>query len=355
MILWETKRQRAHHRDASGTHAASTLRVGERKHRGWYRWAIGLVAVGALVLVGRNHAEPKEIARVVANAEPAFLLLAAALQLATYPCIALIWTIAIRRSGEHAPPFWKLMRLSVAELFTDQSLPSGGMSGTVLVVASLKKRGVEPRGAMAAVIASLAGFYVAQLAAVLAAVAVLLASHRFGGWEATVSVIALVAAVLMPLPLALSLGGAIAKLPARVRRVRAVAEVCEHMQDAPKDVIFSAPVFASAIALRLAVLVLDGATLAVALVAIGSPLLLVHAEAAYVLAYVVGSASFLPGGLGPFEVASTTLLARLGAPLFAAAPATLLMRGLSFWLPMIPGAWFARQEVRPWRRNPSTA
>jgi len=322
---------------------------------------IGLLVVGALVLVARNHAEPKAIAGVVAKAEPALLLLAAALQLATYPCVAFIWTVAIRRSGGRAPSFAKLMRLSVAELFTDQTIPSGGMSGTLLVVSSLEKRGVEARGAMAAVIASLAGFYVAQLGAVVAAIAVLLASGSFGGWEATVSVVALVAAVLMPLPLVVSLAGAMNKLPPRLRRVRAIAEVASHIADAPKDVIFSAPVFATAIVARFTVFVLDGATLAVCLVAVGSPLLLANAASAYVLAFVVGTASFLPGGLGPFEVTATTMLADLGAPLFAAAPATLLMRALSFWLPMLPGMWFAHGEVaeprrdRPGENNASTA
>ena len=323
------------------------------KRRSRYGWVIGLLAIGALLLVARHHAEPKEIAKVLENARPAWLALAVVLQLATYPCIALIWANAIRRSGERAPSFWKLMRLSVAELFTDQTIPSGGMSGTVLVVASLNRRGVDGRGAMAAVISSLAGFYVAQLASVIVAFVVLLASGHFGGWEATVSIVALVAAVVIPLPLVVSLAGAMNKLPKRVRRIKAIAEVREHIEDAPKDVIFSWSVFPLAILLRFVVIVLDGATLAIALVAVGSPLLLVHAASAYVLAYVVGTASFLPGGVGTFEVTSATLLADLGAPFFAAAPATLLMRALSFWLPMAPGLWFARAEVKKQSLKPA--
>ena len=318
----------------------------QRKHARRYGWFIGFAAIGALVLVWRHHAEPEKIAHVLEHARPAWLLLATALQLLTYPCIAVIWANAIHKSGERAPSFWKLMRLSVAELFTDQTIPSGGMSGTVLVVASMKKRGVDQRGAMAAVISSLAGFYVAQLVAVIVAVVVLAASGHFGGWEATVSIIALVAAVLIPLPLVVSLAGAMDKLPARIRKIKAIDEVREHIEDAPKDVIFSARVFSVAIVLRFAVLVLDGATLALCLVAVGSPILLVHPMAAYVLAYVVGTASFLPGGVGTFEVTCSTLLADLGAPFFAAAPATLLMRALSFWLPMVPGIWFAHREVK---------
>ncbi|HEY1959841.1 MAG TPA: lysylphosphatidylglycerol synthase transmembrane domain-containing protein [Polyangiaceae bacterium] len=318
----------------------------QTKHKHRYGWFIGIAAIGVLALVWRHHAEPQKIAEVALHARPAWLFLAAALQLLTYPCIALVWANTIRESGDRAPPFWKLMRLSVAELFTDQTIPSGGMSGTVLVVASLKKRGVDQRGAMAAVTASLAGFYVAQLVAVLIAFAVLVVSGHFDGWEATVSIVAVVAAIVIPLPLAVSLAGAMDKLPARIRKLRAIAELREHIDDAPKDVIFSPHVFLVAIALRFVVIVLDGATLALCLVAVGSPLLLVHAISAYVLAYVVGSASFLPGGLGTFEVTSSTLLADIGAPFFAAAPATLLMRALSFWLPMVPGIWFVHREVK---------
>ena len=33
-------------------------------------------------------------------------------------------------------------------------------------------------------------------------------------------------------------------------------------------------------------------------------------------------------------------------PLEAALTATLLLRGLTFWLPMVPGLWLTRRELR---------
>jgi glycosyltransferase 2 family protein len=304
-----------------------------------------LAVIGALVLLVRNRAEPEQLARVVEHARPAWLLLAVVLQLATYPCTALVWTYVIRKAGARPPPLGKLLRLSVAELFTDQTIPSGGMSGTVLVVSSLKKRGVPQRAAVGAVVASLAGYYIAQIIGVGVAFVVLLVAGRFGGWEVTASTIAIVGALAMPIPLVAALVGALNKLPKRVQRIRAVSELCQAVNDAPRDLVFTPSVLAVSTALRFAVLVLDGATLAISLVAIGSPMPLAQATAVYALAYVVGSVTFLPGGLGTFEVASTTLLAGIGAPFSAAGAATLLMRGLSFWIPMIPGVWFARREV----------
>ena len=64
-----------------------------------------------------------------------------------------------------------------------------------------------------------------------------------------------------------------------------------------------------------------------------------------VLASAAASVTFLPGGLGSYEALLIALLIALGAPLEAAAPATLLMRGFSFWLPMLPGFWCARREL----------
>jgi hypothetical protein len=49
--------------------------------------------------------------------------------------------------------------------------------------------------------------------------------------------------------------------------------------------------------------------------------------------------------LGTFEGAAVTMLHVLGVDVEAALAATLLLRGLTFWLPMIPGLWLARREI----------
>jgi P-type Mg2+ transporter len=50
----------------------------------------------------------------------------------------------------------------------------------------------------------------------------------------------------------------------------------------------------------------------------------------------------VPGGLGIFEAASVLTLRLIGVELSVALSATLLFRGLSFWLPLVPGFWFSR-------------
>jgi Mg2+-importing ATPase len=59
----------------------------------------------------------------------------------------------------------------------------------------------------------------------------------------------------------------------------------------------------------------------------------------------------VPGGLGTFEALSVTTLRAAGLLLPAALAATLLFRGLRFWLPMIPGWWLTRAEAKSARKR----
>jgi Lysylphosphatidylglycerol synthase TM region len=54
----------------------------------------------------------------------------------------------------------------------------------------------------------------------------------------------------------------------------------------------------------------------------------------------------IPLGLGTFEAACTGMLHLLGVPLEAALTGAVLLRGLTFWLPMIPGLYVAQRALR---------
>jgi len=56
-----------------------------------------------------------------------------------------------------------------------------------------------------------------------------------------------------------------------------------------------------------------------------------------VVASLARTVSIVPGGLGVFEGVAVVTLNQIGVPLAASLSATLLFRGLSYWLPMIPG------------------
>ncbi len=65
------------------------------------------------------------------------------------------------------------------------------------------------------------------------------------------------------------------------------------------------------------------------------------------IASLLRTFGFLPGGMGTFEAACVGTLALAGVPIHAGLSATLLFRGLSFWLPMIPGLAASRRFRRP--------
>ncbi|HVH04823.1 MAG TPA: lysylphosphatidylglycerol synthase domain-containing protein, partial [Myxococcota bacterium] len=85
--------------------------------------------------------------------------------------------------------------------------------------------------------------------------------------------------------------------------------------------------------------------------AVASPLPLPAVFASFVLASVVSTLAWVPGGLGTFEASAVALLHLQGASVESALAATLLLRALTFWVPMLPGVVLAHRETarRPGR------
>lgn len=71
--------------------------------------------------------------------------------------------------------------------------------------------------------------------------------------------------------------------------------------------------------------------------------------AGYALPQLVGSVSFLPGGLGIVEGGMTGLFVAMHVPAPTAVLAVLVYRGLSFWAPMLLGLPLAFGLERSWR------
>ncbi|HSL69128.1 MAG TPA: HAD-IC family P-type ATPase, partial [Longimicrobiales bacterium] len=94
---------------------------------------------------------------------------------------------------------------------------------------------------------------------------------------------------------------------------------------------------------QLAIMLLDAATIWVLIRALGATASGVAVFSSFMLSNLLRTLGVLPGGLGTFEASSVLTLQLSGVPLPVALSATLLFRGLSFWLPMIPGVWLARR------------
>lgn len=308
-------------------------------------WLSGAILLLALIVVATHLSEEKRLAELLTRARPAWLIAAALFQLGTYVCAAAVWYCALDGSSPR-PALLQLVPLGVAKLFTDQAVPSAGLSGTLLVVRALTRRGVERARAVAAMLVGLVAFYGAYALVVTLAVGWLAALGEVG--PAGVALAAVLGFVAGVGPVLLLAGRArlLAHVPRVLHRVPLVRGLLATLSELPAGRLWSPRVAAATIALQLAVFALDAATLGVMLLAVGAPAPAAIVFVSFVSASVVATLAWVPGGVGAFESVCVVLLRSHGVPLEAALAATLLLRGFTFWLPMAPGLWLARRELR---------
>ena len=123
------------------------------KHR-LRAWFVGLLLLSGLVLLVTHFGELEHFARLVRQAKPAWLVLALLLQTGTYVSVASVWYLALQRERQ-VHSLLSLIPLGVAKLFSDQVVPSAGMSGTAFIVAALNRRGIPTQFCMATLMLSL--------------------------------------------------------------------------------------------------------------------------------------------------------------------------------------------------------
>lgn len=118
------------------------------------------------------------------------------------------------------------------------------------------------------------------------------------------------------------------------------------LTNAPTDLLRSPSLLIRTAGLQLGIFMLDSSTLWLAFLAIGEAQALWVVFVSFAIASMVATIGPIPVGLGTFEAASVGMLSLLGVSVEAALAGTLLLRGLTFWLPMLPGLWLARREIR---------
>lgn len=308
-------------------------------------WVTGVAVLVVLVVVVLTHfAEARQFVEMTRHAEPLWLLAAVALQLATYLSAGAIWHVVARAAG-HRLPLRLLGRLALEKLSVDQVLPTAGMAGNLVVVQALRRAGLPAARGTEALLVDLLAYYAAFAVGVALSMLVLAVHH-----DVTGGIVALVGAFLV-------LVTAVPVLVWWLLRHRdwtpsgwlARRKLVTHLRDVVAQVsperVRNPAVLLRAGGLNLAVFLLDAATLWALMLAIGAPIHPLTAFVALVMATLAGTLSLLPGGLGTFEAGCTATLTLLGAPVEAALTGTLLLRGLTLWLPLVPGLLLARRDL----------
>jgi hypothetical protein len=312
--------------------------------RTWTTWLLGVLLLAGLCFGVARFTDVQRWAVLAQNARPGWLALALAFQVATYACIAFVWRVTLRQTGSRVP-LRTLLPLSVAKLYSDQVLPSGGVSGSALVVGALTRLGIGTTAAFAVLIVMMLGYYAAYLAVDAVALLVLWLNHGLGPLTLAIALLLSIVAVVIPATvLWVRRDGGDSRLLRLLPSgfsdlLRAFAEV-------PDTIVHNSRLLLTSALTQGGIFLLDAGTLWCTLHAVGLDSSFWVALPSFVFASMVATLGPIPLGLGTFEAMSVATLTALGSPLQAALAATLLLRGLTVWLPMLPGLWFTRGALR---------
>lgn len=307
-------------------------------------WVSGIVVLALVVFVVLQLGDIGKFLELVVNIELSWLVVALLLQAATYGCAASVWYLALKQSGQYRP-MTDLIPLGVAKLFIDQTIPSGGLSGTVMVMAGLTRRGIPLRAGAGALLLGLVSYYTAYLLAVVISLGVLAFFHAIHPWVIVVCMVFSVVAVGIPAAVLWLRDATSLPLLIRLRQIPGLDALLKAVEEAPFQLLKDPVLLAQAVFFHVMIFLLDGATLWVMLYAIGQDIALSAAFSSFVIASVAATLGPIPLGFGTFEGVSVAMLMLLGSPLEAALTATLLLRGFTLWLPMLPGVWLVRREA----------
>jgi Mg2+-importing ATPase len=311
----------------------------------WMSWLFGAVVLVTVIYVALHFAEERALLEMFRQAEPWWLLAAVLLQAGTYFAQGEIWRSALRSRGFRLR-LTQAYRLSLAKLFVDQVLPTGGLSGATVVAHALETSGVPLGVVMASLVVTLVSYYAAYVLSLAAAVAITTLGGHSNWLIAALSALSIVFAVGMSSAVVTLSGRRPGSVLAPLYRLPTAKAALGLLKDADSRLVRSPRLAAQATAWQLVIVMLDAGSLWMLVRAVGASATPAAVFGAFMVASLLRTVGFVPGGLGTFEAASVYALKLAGVPLAEALSATLLFRGLSFWFPMLPGLAFSRAALR---------
>lgn len=333
-----------------GWHDEATCGAGSRPGTGeprtarralrWFSWIFGFAVLAAVIIAALHFSEERELVRITENAQPWWLAIALVLQVGTYLAQGETWRV-VTRAGKFSVPLSAAFKLSLAKLFIDQAIPSAGISGTVVVARALEQRGVSRAVVMAAVVVDSVSYYAAYVLTLALALLITVVGGHASPLIVAASLFFVVFSVVLTAA-ALVLSGRSSVGPKWFKRVPLLKHAMALLGQADPKLARSLPLIFKSGLFQLAIVVLDAATVWVLIRSLGTAASATGVFASFMISTLLRTIGIVPGGLGTFEAASVVTLKLAGVPVAVALAATLLFRGLSFWLPMVPGLVFSR-------------
>jgi Mg2+-importing ATPase len=307
----------------------------------WFSWIFGFAMLAAVTIAALHFSEERELLRIAQKAQPWWLAVALVLQAGTYAAQGETWRMVMRAGGV-AVASSTTFKLSLAKLFIDQALPSGGISGTVVVAKTLEQRGVPRAVIMASVVVDSISYYGAYVLTLAFALLIMVIKGRVSSLILVVTLFLAVFSVALTAS-ALYLSGRTRAAPKWLRRIPLLRTALSLLGEADMTLARSSPLILKSVLLHLIIALLDVATVWILIRSLGAIASPTGVFASFMVSTLLRTISIVPGGLGVFEATSVVTLQSAGVSVPVGLGATLLFRGVSFWLPMVPGLFFSRQ------------
>jgi glycosyltransferase 2 family protein len=295
-------------------------------------------------LVAGNLGDLNQFLRLLLEAQASWLLLALVLQVFTYVLTGAVWTLVAASSGQ-VFTLKQTSVLAVEQLAIDQIVPVGGVAGNTIIGRSMTDMGMPSKLAAETVLVSILSFHIAYSIVTAWAVALLWSYANL-----TPIIVAVVSgyfliSIIVTVTTLLVTFNKVHNIPKFFRRWRVVNSALEIVKQVSPDKVLSATTLTRTSILRIGVFILDAGTLWVVMIALGVPIHLLAAFTALVIGSIAGSITLLPGGIGGFEVGAVATLLLFGVSTEAALAGTILLRGLTLWLPLIPGMYLVKNRI----------
>jgi uncharacterized protein (TIRG00374 family) len=311
----------------------------------WRNWLLAALLIAAVVIAVIHWGDVKKFAALLKEAKPFWLLVAAGLQICTYIGLAAQWWLTLREAETPRKP-GDLFRLTFAKHFADQVVPTAGVSGNVVLVDRLVSLGVPRGNAVAALLLQVIAYYFSYAAGALWVLVVLWWKDRASLLLTAAVLLFLVVAVSIPaLTLWLHKRGQ-GRMPRWIASWSKARNFFDLVGEAPRDLMRDRSLIAWLTLLNLLVFVADAFTMQACLYALGVHAMLSAGYTAFMMASIAVILGPIPMGLGSFEAVSVAMMRLFGVPFEAAVSATLLFRGFTLWLPLIPGGILLRHELK---------
>lgn len=316
-----------------------------RRLAGWLSWLIGAALVSGVVLVGVKASQARQLWDLLQHVRPTWLGIAIGWQILTYGAQAEVWRLVARAARE--PIQWrKAWQLSIAKLFIDQALPSAGLASSAVSVEALRGWGMSQPHALAAAALNLVSYNLSYVAALVVALGYGLMFGHTNIWIMGLGVLFTLFCLGTSAAI-LALGGRPGwKDRWRVMRWPGVRDALEFVREADPELTRRPALIAATTSYQLGIILLDTLTLIALIESLGAHGAPMAVFVSFMIASLVRTMGFVPGGLGTFEASSVLTLRAAGLSVPVALSATFLFRGVTFWLPMLPGFLASRQVAK---------